>query len=103
MKIQIKETISAKELAKQIGLSITVINLHLCKLDKYRIGRRNHFLYLYNGCFLRDLLNLFISITNNYDGKKKEKYILVVQKINKLFELWNKGEQYRNAKTTKQD
>lgn len=105
MKIQIEKTISAKELAKKLGLSVTVLNLHLCRFDNYRTGLRNHFLYTYNGDFLKDLLKFYIMKTKSYDGKRYEKYVGVVQKVNKLLELWNKGEKYRNAnvKTTKQN
>lgn len=103
MKIQIEKTISTKELAKLIGLSTTVVTLHLCRFDNYRTGLKNHFLYVYNGDFLKELLEFYIIKAKSYVGKRYEKYVQVVQKLNKLLELWNKAEKYRNSKTVKQD
>ena len=103
MKIQIEKTITTKELAKLIGLSRTLVTLHLCRLDKYRTGLRNHFLYIYNGDFLKDLLEFYITKAKTCYGERYEKYVQVVQKVKKMLELWNKAEKYRNSKTVKQD
>ena len=92
-------TIRTKELAKKLGISYSTLSLHLCQFDKYRAGLLNHFLFYYNEDFLSDLKNFYIKKVQNYDGKLYDKYSKVIQNIDKLLTLLQKGNKFKEYLT----
>ena len=92
-------TIRTKELAKKLGISYSTLSLHLCQFDKYRAGLLNNFLFYYNEDFLSDLKNFYIKKVQNYDGKLYDKYSKVIQNIDKLLTLLQKGKKFKEYLT----
>ena len=93
-------TIRVKELAKKLGLSYSTLSLHLCHFDKYKLGNLNHFLFYYNENFLTDLRDFYCEKVNNYDGKLYDKYIQVIERIDKMLLLLQKGNQFKKYMAT---
>lgn len=77
------KVITTKKLSQILKLSQSLVNIHLCLFEKYRIKKNGKSFFIYNKNFLIDLKNFYYNLSKQKNPRYK-RYTPVYLKLEKI-------------------